>query len=319
MAPSISLALPVYNGERFVAECIQAILNQDFEDFELVITDNLSTDGTKEICQRFAASDKRLRYVRNERNLGAAPNFNLGFALSSGCYFKWCAHDDLLSADFLGKCVRALEEQPHAVLAYGTTKCIDQSGRGIPLIGSMMPDIESLSPARRFHRILADWCSCYEIFGVIRRAALERSTLHRMYYGSDRALLAELALMGTFIHVSGVVFYNRDHKDRSLMIADKQQKKAWHSAADATRPALEHWPLLGHLFEIGMRHRRTVPPYKTLGLLIMWALRPMQLSRYALEMISLVSPSTHSMLRKTGWQVLHAMRRSVRLIGGQGT
>src|SRR5215467_3755986 len=101
-SPRVSLAIPVYNGGRFIAETIRSILNQDYENFELIITDNASTDRTEEICREFSASDRRIKYIRNDHNLGAGPNFNRGFELSSGYYFKWCACDDLLSPNFVG-------------------------------------------------------------------------------------------------------------------------------------------------------------------------------------------------------------------------
>src|SRR5581483_2235196 len=109
MSARVSLAMPIYNGERYVEETIRAILAQDFTDFELIITDNASTDRTEEICRRFAAQDQRVRYVRNERNLGAAANYNLGLALATGEYFKWCAHDDLISPNCVGALVSALD------------------------------------------------------------------------------------------------------------------------------------------------------------------------------------------------------------------
>ena len=90
MTPKVSLALPVYNGANYLAEALQSILGQDFRDFELIITDNASEDRTAEICGRFAEADARIRYVRNARNLGAAENYNRGFSLASGTYFKWC-------------------------------------------------------------------------------------------------------------------------------------------------------------------------------------------------------------------------------------
>src|SRR6266536_1939108 len=85
----VSIGLPVFNGERFVAEAIDSILAQTFEDFELIISDNASTDGTEEICRCYAEKDERIRFVRNRENYGAAFNFNQTFHLSSGGYFKW--------------------------------------------------------------------------------------------------------------------------------------------------------------------------------------------------------------------------------------
>ena len=85
--PKVSVGLPVFNGKRFVAEAIESILAQTFDDLELVISDNASTDGTEEICRAYAEKDERVRYVLNSENLGAAYNYNQTFHLSSGTYF----------------------------------------------------------------------------------------------------------------------------------------------------------------------------------------------------------------------------------------
>ena len=113
--PKVSLGLPVYNGENFIAQAIESILAQTFTDFELIITDNGSTDRTPKICEAYAARDRRVAYSRNPENLGAAPNFNRAFALSSGRYFKWVAHDDLIAPEFLARCVKVLDNDPSVV------------------------------------------------------------------------------------------------------------------------------------------------------------------------------------------------------------
>ncbi len=77
--PAVSIGLPVYNGDNFLAEAIDSILRQTMEDFELIISDNASTDRTEEICREYAAGDSRIRYYRNESNLGAMANYNLVF------------------------------------------------------------------------------------------------------------------------------------------------------------------------------------------------------------------------------------------------
>ncbi|WP_045835674.1 glycosyltransferase family 2 protein [Hyphomicrobium sp. 99] len=313
MAPLVSLALPVYNGEKFLAEAGRSILSQEFSDFELIITDNASTDRTQEICEELAASDKRVRYFRNERNLGASENFNLGFRLSTGKYFKWCAHDDYISPTFVGSCASALDADPDAVLAYGETQCIDGQGKLIPLVGTMMPSIVDTDPVRRFATVVTGQFTCFEMFGVFRSEALRASTMHRSYYGSDRALLAEMALMGKFIRVRDAVLYNREHASRSIHI-DKKARGAWQNTSADRWAGMEHWLLIRHLTAIALRHRRTVSPVKTLYRLMVWAMTPMQLARYSLELIGAVAPSAYAPLRRGSWQAVSAVRRS---FGGQ--
>jgi glycosyltransferase involved in cell wall biosynthesis len=308
--PDVSLALPVYNGEKFVADAIRSILVQDYKNFELIITDNASTDRTEEICRGFAATDERVRYVRNERNLGAGPNYNLGFERSRGKYFKWCACDDLISENFLGDCVAALEANRDAVLAYGKTLTIDQDGRLIPLVGGMMsPQQAGDRPASRFRKDLDDRTTNFEIFGLFRSDAIKKSTMHRSYYGSDKTLMTELTLLGRFIFVPGIVFYNREHMDRSINMRDKKTLVSWMDTKASSKRYLGNLQRLGHLIEVATRHQKVVFPIKTLFIVSVWALRPAQLGRCVAELIGLVSPSAQL------W-VLRNARRLVDFVEG---
>jgi glycosyltransferase involved in cell wall biosynthesis len=299
--PRVSLALPVYNGEKFVAEAIRSILDQDYENFELIITDNASTDGTERICRDFAASDGRIRYVRNEYNLGAGPNHNLGFELSVGEYFKWCAADDCISRKYICTCVSILDSNPDVVLVYGATQSIDEDGRLIPLVGDMMcPLPEGDGPARRFRRHLTDKGTNFETFGVFRSDVLRKTKLHRSYYSSDRALISEMALLGRFVYVPGIVFYSREHPDRSMNIRDRRARVTWQDTGVKSKYDLAHCKRLAHLIEIAIRHRGLAPLGETLPFLIGWALSPPQLARYAANLIGVVSPSAQHWLFSTG-------------------
>src|ERR1700737_2789384 len=92
--PRVSIGLPVYNGERYLRFAIDSLLEQDYINFELIISDNASTDATQAICQEFADKDPRVRYYRNQTNLGASGNYDRVFELARGDLFKWAAHDD---------------------------------------------------------------------------------------------------------------------------------------------------------------------------------------------------------------------------------
>ena len=300
ISPDVSLALPVYNGEKFVADAIRSILAQDYKNFELIITDNASTDGTEKICRDFAASDARVRYVRNERNLGAGPNYNLGFELSRGKYFKWCACDDRISENFLGACVAALEKNQDAVLAYGKTQTIDQDGRLIPLVGGMMsPQQAGDGPSTRFRKDLDDRTTNFEIFGLFRSDALRKSTMHRSYYGSDKTLMTELTLLGRFIFVPGITFYNREHMDRSINMRDKNALASWMDTRVSSKRSMANLQRVGHLIEIALRHDRIASSVKTAGVVLVWALRPAQFGRCIAELIGLASPAAQLWLLRT--------------------
>ena len=127
--PRVSIGVPVYNGELYLERALDSILAQSFDDFEVIIADNASDDRTEQICRDYACRDARVRYVRNETNLGASANFNRTFALARGPYFKWAAHDDVLGTDFLLRCVEVLDSNPDVVLCHTKTQQIDEDGR----------------------------------------------------------------------------------------------------------------------------------------------------------------------------------------------
>lgn len=306
MPPRVSLALPVYNGENFVAAAIQSVLDQTFEDFELIITDNASADRTPQICRAFSERDPRVRYLRNEQNLGAGGNFNRGFNATSGVYFKWCAHDDFISPDFLEKAVHSLEADPDAVIAYGTLQGVNEDGRMTSYVEELMPDMTGMTPAQRFRTLIAMHGRDGVIFGLVRRSALAETSLHASYYGSDCALLAELALLGTFVRVPSIVLYNRDHPQRSVNI-HSSERLAWQDAAAAGRNAFELSNRLAHLVAIAFRHRRRAPLHRTLFGIAVWAMHPVLLGRFALEGIGAVSPSLREKLRAAGKMVLNRL------------
>lgn len=302
----VSLIMPVRNGETFLQDALTALTAQTYRDFELIICDNASTDRTGEIAHGFAVHDPRIRYTRNAFDLGAAPNYNLGFALAEGEYVKWCAHDDLLAPDFLAGCIAALDRDPRAVLAYGSGRSIDAKGR--PGAADMrLPDYAAAGPEKRFAMMLGTLNDAL-IFGLWRADALRGSGLHRRFYGSDRALLAEMALKGRFVHVPDVLFYNRDHAGRSIHIHDKRARARWQSTDGANRFGLEHWTLLLTLAGIAWRARRTTRLHKSLGHLALRALHPHQLARYGLELIAVPAPRLQWRLRGAIWGLIHAVR-----------
>ncbi|GGC07736.1 glycosyl transferase [Novosphingobium endophyticum] len=286
----VTLALPVFNGSNYIANAIESVLDQTLADFRLIVTDNASDDDTVDIVSSYARQDDRITLIRNRTNVGAAANYNLGFTYGSGGYFKWCAHDDHLSPNYLEACVNMLEANPDAAVAYGLTSQITPTNELLPVPSEETPSIDSDDATRRFRQVIALAKTCFPIFGVFRRDLLARSTLHRPYYGSDRALLAEMAILGKFLRVEEAVFYNREHEERSINIDDKLQRSAWQTGRKSRGAAAEHIRLAAHLFEIASRHGDVVAPYKLWGGLIRRSMTPIELGRYFLELTSMISP-----------------------------
>jgi glycosyltransferase involved in cell wall biosynthesis len=215
--PLVSVGIPVYNGERYLAAAIEAMLAQDLDDFELIISDNASDDGTAEIAREHAARDRRIRYYRNERNLGLAGNFNRLFERSRGRYFKWTAHDDWHPAHTLRVCTDALEAEPSAVLCATAVGIMDDDGE---VFAEWHPsaDLRSPEPHLRLHRLLWSLGETHPLFAVMRADALRRTRfapkLYRNYLGADRVLLAELALMGPILQLPEVLHHYRQARMR---------------------------------------------------------------------------------------------------------
>ena len=282
--------MPVFNGSNYIRDALDSILEQDFKDFELIVTDNASEDDTAEIVEKYATKDARIKLVRNQKNIGAAANYNLGFEKSSGKYLKWCAHDDCLSPNFLSSCIDVLEANPDTSLAFANTMGITSTGEIVKIEGRQTPSLVSDDPAVRFKQAIELSGTCFPIFGVFRRDLLARSTLHRSYYSSDRALLAEMAILGKFRRVEDAIFYNREHEQRSINIDDKVQRSFWQTGKKSRSAAAEHIHLARHLFEIASRHGDIVAPSRLRADLIRRSLTPVELSRYFLEITTMVSP-----------------------------
>lgn len=310
MAPTVSLSMPVYNGEKYIAQAIDSILAQDFTDFELIVTDNASTDRTEEICRDYAAREPRILYVRNATNIGAAGNFNLGFELAKGAFFKWCAHDDRISPDFIGKSIHALRNDPSAAIAHGRQQGIDAQGQEIDWISGGLIDISDITDdAERFELVFRAQGYDAAMFGLFRRETLALTSLHQSYYSSDIALLAENALLGRFL-CTDAIFYNREHENRSINIQDKRARQLWLDTSARNGLGLEHLSLLRHLIGIARKHQDRVSLRRTLPRILRWSASGKQLSRYALETIGIVSPQLQASLARHGRGLVQAAKRS---------
>ncbi len=226
--PRVSVGLPVFNGEAFLAPAIESMLGQSLEDLELVISDNGSTDRTAEICSHYAALDGRVRVERQERNRGAAWNFNRVFELARGELFKWAAHDDLCEPDFLAQGVAALDADPSVVWCHSRFVTIDPRGRVVEGPFGRLFDARTkagLDPetaadwgpadrnaAQRYRSILLGGTWGVDVFGVVRAAALRRTRLLLPFYGAEKILLAELALQGRYHEIPAPLFRMRVHE-----------------------------------------------------------------------------------------------------------
>jgi glycosyltransferase involved in cell wall biosynthesis len=208
--------LPVYNGQNFVAEAIQCVLNQTFSNWELIICDNCSTDRTLAICQQFAEQDNRIRVYQNPRNMGVCFNYAEVFRLSHGQYFKWMAHDDLFAPRFIETCLQEFEKDDDVILAFTKMCYINADGRVQRRQACELSVLER-TPESRATKFLALAAQSTDFlwlaYGVARREVLQKSGSMGLYAGSDQVLLFRLALRGCIKQLEQEMFFRREHPE----------------------------------------------------------------------------------------------------------
>ncbi|MEO5875177.1 MAG: glycosyltransferase [Streptosporangiaceae bacterium] len=223
-APRISVGLPVYNGLPYLEGALASLLAQD-TDFELVIADNCSTDGTQDICRDLARTDERVRYLRRDRNLGVVGNHNQIIHDCRGELFSFAASDDEYRADRLSRLAAALDAQPDAVTAISAAEEIDSAGRVLlewhNSIRTDHPDAIVRMKAK-----LAEPVFNLQLYGLHRRAALAACRPQAPIKGSDRILIVELALRGRFTVVDEPLLRHRNHDRRDSESVDSHGFRA---------------------------------------------------------------------------------------------
>lgn len=206
--------MPVYNGEKYIRQALDSLLAQGFKDFELIISDNASTDNTAEICLDYAIKDERIYYHHNEINFGSLKNFELVLELSKGDYFMWAADHDLWHPTFISRCVEIMEKDPDVVLCYSRTMRIDPNGNSLGLASNQI-DTRNRPPIERFKHFIWNNVGGDLIYGVFKAEAIKQIPV-RFVWGPDQAILAELSLKGSFAQIPDTLFYWRKIRDETL-------------------------------------------------------------------------------------------------------
>lgn len=242
-APKISLGMPVYNGAAFLRETLKSLQEQTFGDFELIISDNASTDATEEICREFAHNDARIRYLRLDVNQGAVVNFNRLIGLAEGEFFKWAAADDLCLPHFLEATLEVIEADPDTVWVHSAFGKIDQFGRILSQQDEGADELTHSSEAghprlfhdsdsrhKRFLGVLLGSTWCADIFGLIRNSVLAKTHGFPACFGAEKVVLGELALRGKYRQVPETLFYQRVHAKAAGEMTTREQQEAYVTA-----------------------------------------------------------------------------------------
>jgi glycosyltransferase involved in cell wall biosynthesis len=212
VGPRLTIGLPVYNGQNFLSESLDALLAQTYTDYELVISDNHSADDTEAICREYAARDERIRYIRQPHNIGAAPNHGFLVREARGELFKWASHDDLYAPKLLTRCIETLDEHRELVLCHADMAFVDTEGKIIENYDYCLATNSPRAPERFRSLLFTDGGD--DFYGVIRTDVVRRIPPENSYHNSGRKLVAELSLYGPFYQVPELLYFRRDHPGR---------------------------------------------------------------------------------------------------------
>lgn len=282
--PRVSVGMPVYNGERYLREAIDSVLAQSFTDYELIISDNGSTDATREICEAYAARDPRVRYFFNEVNRGAAWNFQQVYRLARGDYFKWMAVDDICDSRFLEQCVAVLDRMPEVILCYCKTHMIDEDGHLLPDHAARLA-LYSADPCKRFLDLLRVHHFFFQVQGLIRSRALEKTHLIGNYVSSDNVLLGELSLAGRLYEIPEYLFYCRIHAGQSVQMS-RYLRVAWFDPARSNRISFPQWRLFAELWRcIGRSQLPVIQRLRCYLYVLCWPAWNMNWARMAADLL----------------------------------
>jgi glycosyltransferase involved in cell wall biosynthesis len=204
----VTVGLGVFNGERWVERAIESILAQTYSNFELLISDNCSTDRTHEICERYAARDKRIRLTRTATNVGAAENFNVMCRLATGKYFKYASCNDYCEPDLLRRCIEVLEARSDVAVCHPRARLlIEETGRSEEYEHKL--HLMSDSPFERLRTYFETVRLNNVEQGLLRVEWLRRTPLQEPFIGSDISLMAELSVYGKFYEIPEFLFVRR--------------------------------------------------------------------------------------------------------------
>lgn len=257
--PKVSIGMPAYNGAEFLGAVLDSILSQTFEDFELIISDNASTDQTESLCRAYAARDRRIRYYRQKENLGAIRNFNHVFELSRGEFFKWAACDDLCHPTFLARCLAALLQDPSTVWCHTRSCKIDANGRRWRPNGAFQPQPgQGAAPLRRHHRdrrpykrfegVLLGTNWCVDCYGLFRHRVLRNTRMLLPYFGAEKVLIGEVSLMGRYQEIPETLFFQPIHEHNAGNIDSAAGQQYYMNPKGRQRFAFVRLQLLkGHI------------------------------------------------------------------------
>jgi glycosyltransferase involved in cell wall biosynthesis len=209
--PLISIAMTVFNAASFLAKSIESLLAQDYKNFELIISDNASEDGSSDICQEFAKRDNRIQYYRNTTNMGPARNSYKAADLCSGDFIMPAADHDMYHPNFISRLLELLQQDESVVLAYSRSVYIDENDKTIELMPDVV-DTRGLGVCQRFSKIIWEFGWMNMVYGLYRTEVFKTVWHASPTIGADHVMIAKLCLLGSIAQIDEPLFYRRRNR-----------------------------------------------------------------------------------------------------------
>ena len=209
MAPKVTIGLMVYNEEQHVENTIKSILDQNYENFELLVGNNGSTDRSSKIIESYVRADSRIRHINRGEGIGALQNWNDLVRKAKGDYFILAGGHDLWSKNYLVRLVEKLDSNPDAVIAFSPTQWIDENGAFVDVPTSII-DTSGMGPAKRVLAISI--ANRSYLYALMRHSAVMQTRLQLEIVGSGEIFLQELGQMGSFALVENERWIRRKNR-----------------------------------------------------------------------------------------------------------
>jgi glycosyltransferase involved in cell wall biosynthesis len=216
--PRVTIGMPVYNGEKYVRSALDSLLRQTFSDFELVVSDNASTDRTSAILSEYAKRDGRITIYRQERNIGLLRNFWYVLGKARGDFFVWAAHDDTWSPRFIETLIGELTDHPDASAAMCATERVLENGKPFDIV-RLSTDTNSMSRFRLAWRAATGRYKYVLYFYGLFRTSLLKEAVYRFpnVHAPDVLFVCQLALATRFRYTDEVL-YRRLITDKPILV-----------------------------------------------------------------------------------------------------
>lgn len=213
----IVIAIPVYNEENYIAECIESVLNQTFTDFRLLIADNNSTDDTSAICRYFEKKDSRVKVVKHNKNFGSLQNFIYCQKMTESKYFMWLGAHDFIHPTFLQKHFDYMEQNPMCSASYSNTQWIDElSNKTRTTNGSDIYLIDrNASPAEKYATCAKNLYECTAVNQFSRRSSILDTSFCKHPSNLDHVILCHMIAYGYFNHIPEELYFRREFQKRT--------------------------------------------------------------------------------------------------------